>query len=86
MPKLGLDQIKAKREKIALQLAELQEQERAELDRRATVVGQAVLAHADGDPTFAQTLNTILGERVRKNADRALCGLPPRARKARTTS
>ena len=81
MPKLDLSRIQAKREKITEQLAALDAQEQAELDRRAAIAGHAVLAHAQADDAFAATLRGILDTAIRKNTDRALFDLPKRARK-----
>ena len=83
MPKLDIATITKKREKIAAQLQELEAAEQAELDRRASIAGHALLAHMESDPVFADQVKTILEQRIKKNRDRALFDLSPRVHKAK---
>ena len=82
MPTVGLDAIKAKREKIAAQLEELAAQEQAELDRQAAILGHAMLAAMEHDQELAERVRAVLDSTLKKKRDRALFGLPPRTRKA----
>lgn len=76
MPKLDLDQIKTKREKVSAQLAELKAAEQAELDRRAAVVGHAILAAIESDDDLNAKVRAILDQRLKKKRDRLLFDLP----------
>jgi hypothetical protein len=82
MPTVGLDAIKAKREKIAAKLEELAAQEQAELDRQAAILGHALLTAMEHDQELAQRVTAVLDRTLKKKRDRALFDLPPRARKA----
>ncbi len=56
----------------------LREQERKERTRKAIVVGQVLLTHADANPDFEDLMWTILNKAVTRDIDRALLNLPPR--------
>lgn len=81
MAKPDLTKIEEERHRLQARLAELEEAEAQERERMAAVAGRAVLAEAEQNADVKAMLNSILAQRVRKNADRALFGLPKRERK-----
>lgn len=81
MAKPDLTKIKEERQRLQARLAELEEVEAQERERMAAVAGKAVLAEAEQNADVKAMLDSILAQRVRKNADRALFGLARRERK-----
>lgn len=81
MPKLDLEKLRTKQARVAKELEALREQEQAELDRRAMIAGQVVLAEADDDSSFADALQAILDRRLKKKRDRALFELEPKTKR-----
>jgi hypothetical protein len=81
MAKPDLTKIEEERQRLQARLAELEEAEAHERERMAAVAGRAVLAEADKDLGFKETLHAILSRHVKRNADRALFDLPKRERK-----
>jgi len=57
--------------------ARLQSKNRKTRNRRISIIGAVVEAHAQHDAQFADYLWTILKNRVTREADREFLGLPP---------
>lgn len=57
--------------------ARLASKERKVRNRRISIIGATVEAHAQHDAQFADYLWTILKNRVTRDADREFLGLPP---------
>lgn len=57
--------------------ARLASKERKMRNRRISIIGAVVEAHADHDPEFHDYLWTVLKNRVIREADREFLGLPP---------
>jgi flagellar biosynthesis/type III secretory pathway chaperone len=86
MPKLNLESLRAKQAKVAKELEALREQEHAELERRAMIAGQVVLAEAEDDSSFADALQAMLDRRLKKKRDRALFDLEPKRKRGAETA
>ncbi len=57
--------------------ARLRSKDRKIRNRRISIIGAVVEAHAQHDPQFADLLWTVLKNRVIRDADREFLGLPP---------
>lgn len=82
MPR-GQTDLRARRERLEAELAEIREREQAEEEQKAAVAGRAVLAEAERDSAFHEQLSRILENRLTKKRDRKLFGLPVRERRQR---
>ena len=60
--------------------ARLQSKSRKTRNRRISIIGAVVEAHAQHDAQFADYLWTILKNRVTREADREFLGLPPKSK------
>jgi hypothetical protein len=81
MARPGIEGLQKKRERLEAELTALREREAAELERRAAIAGRAVLARAESDEPFRQTLTELLDAEVVRAAERRLLGLPSRRRR-----
>ena len=68
---LSPERAKEMREKLQAQLKELEQQDA----QRYALIGRAVSEHAAADPGFAETLQSILDQRVTDKDDRVRLGL-----------
>lgn len=76
-----LQELEATKAKIAERekaiKARLRSKDRKLRNRRISIIGAVVEAHAQHDPQFADLLWTVLKNRVIRDADREFLGLPP---------
>jgi uncharacterized protein involved in exopolysaccharide biosynthesis len=78
-----LEALKAQQAQIANQIRDLEARSKAEErkadTRRKVIAGALALEHIEKLPqaAFAQTLNSLINEYVKRPADRALFGLSP---------
>ena len=79
-----LTELQATKEKLAARertiKARLRSKERKVRNRRISIIGAVLEAHAEHDEQFHDYLWTVLKNRVTRDADREFLGLPPRKR------
>ena len=71
MPKLS---IKEKKAALQAQIAELEAQEQANTDAKNLLLGQVVAAEIEQNDELKRTVNALLENGLKKNADRQLFG------------
>ena len=76
---LSPERAREMREKLQAQLKELEQQDTA----RYALIGRAVSEHAAADPGFAETLQSILDQRVSDKGERVCLGLSTTRRRGR---
>jgi hypothetical protein len=69
------DRLSRKRSKLEAALKELRERERERIMKKHAIVGRAVLARADRDPSFRDNLMSVLDAELTKGSERELFGL-----------
>ena len=84
MPNHAFTRLQQKRARLESELSALRALEEEEEQRKALIVGRAVLAHAAADPTFRETLDSILSRALSSKRERKLFALPapPRPQRA----
>jgi hypothetical protein len=85
MPKLDGEALRRKREKLEAELETLRFLEREGEDRKNAIAGRIVLAHAQKDTAFAETLSRLFDGALRKSRERALFDLPVAAKGTRAS-
>lgn len=75
MPRGSAPSLTEQRKKLEAKLRAIKAKVAEESNRRFTVVGRAVLDHAEGDPAFRSQLREILAQQLTKKRDRELLGL-----------
>ncbi len=71
----SVDQLTQKRKKLEAQLKAIKAAEDAEKNKRLAVAGEAVIAEAEGNPQFKETLDAILDRRLKGKRKRSLFAL-----------
>lgn len=85
MPNHAFTRLQQKRARLESELSALRALEEEEEQRKALIVGRAVLAHAAADPTFREMLDSILSRALSRKRERKLFDLPAPSRPQRAT-
>ena len=75
MPVDPVARIRDRRQRLETELKALRDEEQAQQERRAAIVGRAVLLEAQRDEGFRVQLLAILDRTVSRKRDRRLCEL-----------
>ena len=71
---MAIKSVAEKKAALLAELADIEEQEKKIEEAKFTILGRVVNDEMKADPEFRETINTLLSNVLRKNAERELFG------------